>query len=115
MRQTMEQTTGSRGSWKAHEMEGNAKELKAGVMTIKAFMKVARNANIYLQMDNITSVSQITKLSSPKSPLMLEIVKDLWDFSHKRNLQVIAVYLPGQKTTERIGYRGNWKTRGIGN
>ena len=69
------------GFWTSEEEKWhiNAKELKAGLMAVKTFVKSMKEAHVTLSMDNVTTVSQINRKSSPTSELLLELSKESWE------------------------------------
>ena len=90
------------GHWTEEERTEpiNALELRAVYLAIKAFFQNRRDLHILVKADNITAVAHINKMGGTRSPRLVGIAKQLWEYCLQRNLMLTAEYLPGSKNVQ---------------
>lgn len=109
------QTTQGRWSLEEGQMHINVLEMKAVLFALKAFLKEERNCHVHVRVDNTTTVANINKMGSPRSAMMLEITKELWQFCLCRGIMITAEHLPGilntqaDRASRHFADRSNWR------
>ena len=77
----------------------NCLELKAALLTLKAFtLSYHNNAKVTLYCDNTTAVSCINKKGSTKEDCN-NITRAIWLWCLERNIKIAAVHIPGKENT----------------
>ena len=77
----------------------NCLELKAALLTLKAFtLSCHNNAKVTLYCDNTTAVSCINKKGSTKEDCN-NITRTIWLWCLERNIKIAAVHIPGKENT----------------
>ena len=87
----------AKGSWSAQErlMHINILELKAAFLTIQTFLKHRTNTSIKLRLDNTTAVAYINNKGGTRSPNLIMLSLELWNWCVSRNIYIQAEHLPG--------------------
>ena len=67
----------------------------AALYRIKAFARSNSNLHILLLIDNITTVAHINRLGGTKSQVLVQIVKELWQWCLNQGITLTAQHLPG--------------------
>ena len=73
----------------------NALQLMAAKFGIQAFCKQSNVSSVLLKTDNSTVVSCIHRMGGTKSPLLVELARELWQWCLTRKIQLRAQHLPG--------------------
>ena len=55
---------------------------------------------VHLQMDNMTVLSYLLRMGGTRSKELTSIAKEIWDFLLKKQIRIIAEYLPGVLNTQ---------------
>ena len=63
-------------------------------LAILTFIKCKSVTAIHLQIDNMTALPYLVKLGGNRSPELLQIAKEIWDYLLANGLAVTAEYLP---------------------
>uniref|UniRef100_T1J8R7 RNase H type-1 domain-containing protein n=1 Tax=Strigamia maritima TaxID=126957 RepID=T1J8R7_STRMM len=94
----------------------NILELTAVFWALKALARNYSNATIKLKMDNISAITAINKLGSPRSPQLTAVAQDLWTWAMDRDLTIVAEHIPGTEncladaaSRGRLFDSGDWK------
>ncbi|XP_068692729.1 uncharacterized protein [Montipora foliosa] len=86
------------GRWSPLEAESHIKilELKAAFPATKAFLKDQSNISVCLRMDNAT---YINNKGGTRSPQLVSLTLDLWQWCIQRSILLTAQHLPGKLNT----------------
>ena len=78
-------------------MHINILELKAAFLTIQTFLKHRTNTSIKLRLDNTTAVAvvDINNKGGTRSPNLITLSLELWNWWVSRNIYIQAEHLPG--------------------
>ena len=76
-------------------MHINILELKAAFLTIQTFLKHRTNTSIKLRLDNTTAVAYINNKGGTRSPNIITLSLELWNWCVSRNIYIQAEHLPG--------------------
>ena len=89
------------GQWSAMEtsLHINAKELLAAFLALQTFARGLKDTHVCLRVDNTTAVYYINCMGGTHSSILLEIAKQVWEWSLGRNLFISAEHLPGRLNT----------------
>ena len=84
------------GPWSATERNWhiNAKELKAAWFTLKVFCGEKSGIHIRVNVDNMTSVTYISKQGG-KKPFLNDIAREIWEWAIDRDIWLSAAHIPG--------------------
>ena len=87
------------GCWSREEsaLHINALELIVGTFGVQSFCKNTQVVSVLVKSDNTTVVSHINRMGGMKSPLLVHLVKELWQWCLQRGIQLRAEHLPGKK------------------
>jgi hypothetical protein len=90
------------GHWTAAERKDqiNILELRAILLTVKAFLKEKSNIHVHFRADNVTAVAHINKMGGTRSKILTDIAKEIWDFCLQRKILISAEHLPGVMNVE---------------
>ncbi|XP_070554658.1 uncharacterized protein [Ptychodera flava] len=85
------------GAWSSAEksMHINALELTAAFLAIKTFTKGKTNIHVHLKMDNRAAVAHVIRMGGTKSPTLVNLSKEMWQYSLAHKIYLTAEYLPG--------------------
>ena len=105
------------GSWTNQEKVKhiNVLELLAVKLAILTFTKTLKVTLIHLQIDNITALSYLQKMGGTKSPELLEISKQIWEYLISRQIMITTEYLPSKlnlvadRESRNIQDTSDWK------
>ena len=86
------------GCWSQTEatLHINALELMAATFGVQAFCKGTQVKSVLLKTDNSTVVAYINKMGGTKSPILVQLAKDLWQWCIQREIHLKAQHLPGK-------------------
>ena len=88
-------STNDRWSHQENLLHINVLELKAAFLAIQAFLKHQSHISIKLCLDNTTAVSYINSQCGTRSPKLIALTLDLWNWCLQHNIFIKAEYLPG--------------------
>jgi hypothetical protein len=91
-----------RGHWTLEERKEqiNTLELRAILLTVKAWLREKRNIHVHFRADNVTAVAHINKMGGTRSKTLTEVAKEIWDFCLERKILISAEHLPGVLNVE---------------
>ena len=84
----------------------NILELIAVKLAILAFNKGKSITAIHLQRDNMTALSSLVKMGGTRSPELLQVAKEIWDYLLANGIAVTAEYLPSS-----LNIQADWQSR----
>ena len=84
----------------------NILELIAVKLAILAFNKGKSITAIHLQRDNMTALSSLVKMGGTRSPELLQVAKEIWDYLLANGIAVTAEYLPSS-----LDIQEDWQSR----
>ena len=86
------------GKWSATEkrLHINVLELKGAMLGIQSLMKNQHSKIISLNMDNSTAVAYINHKGGTRSPELLNVTLQLWNWCIQNDLYIIARHVPGK-------------------
>ena len=87
--------TNGRWSQKESLQHINYLELKAAFLALKAFLKGKSHVTVSLQLDNTTAISYINNKGGTRSPQLMTLALEMWDWCQARDILVIASHIPG--------------------
>ena len=73
---------------------------------MRSFAKDLRNVHVHLRMDNTSAVAYIQKMGGTRSPQLLAVAQELWDFCLEKDILLSAEYLPGH-----LNVGADWESR----
>ena len=96
------------GTWSYQEKTKhiNILELIAVKLAILAFNKGKSITAIHLQRDNMTALSSLVKMGGTRSPELLQVAKEIWDYLLANGIAVTAEYLPSS-----LNIQADWQSR----
>ena len=102
------QGTTTRGTWSYQERAKhiNILELIAVKLGILTFTKGKSVTAIHLQIDNMTTLSYLVKMGGTRSPELLQVAKEIWDYLLANRIAVTAEYLPSS-----LNIQADWQSR----
>ena len=102
------QGTTTKGTWSYQERTKhiNVLELIAVKLEILTFTKGKSVTAIYLQMDNMTALSYLVKMRGTRSPELLQVAKEIWDYLLANRIAVTAEYLRSS-----LNIQADWQSR----
>ena len=71
-------------------------ELKAAFLATKTFLKHHSNITVCLRMDNITAVAHINNKGGTRSPQLVNLTLELWQWCLQKSILITAQHLPGK-------------------
>ena len=74
----------------------NVLELKAAYLAIKAFLKDRTNIVVCLRMDNTTAVAHVNNKGGTRSPQLVSLTLELWQWCVQKSILITAQHLPGK-------------------
>ena len=86
------ESTGGHWSHTESKLHINVLELLAAYYALQIYCKNMSNTSVHLKIDNTTAIAWINKQTAP-TETEFQIVKQIWDFSAHRNLQIHASYI----------------------
>ncbi|XP_068692317.1 uncharacterized protein [Montipora foliosa] len=86
------------GRWSQEEslQHINYLELKASFLALKAFLKDKSHVSVSLQLDNTTAIAYINNKGGTRSPQLMTLALEMWDWCQERDILVIASHIPGR-------------------
>ena len=99
----------TRGLWSCEESSSlhiNSLELKAALFAVRAFTPNQRQLHVHLRMDNRTAVAYLLKMGVTRSPALLGIAQELWEYTLNKQITLTAEHLPGELNGE-----ADWESR----
>ena len=99
-------TTG--GTWSYHERTKHINVLEhiAVKLAISTFTRGKSVRTIHLQIDNMTALSYLVKMGGTRSPELLQVAKEIWDYLLANGIAVTAEYLPSS-----LNIQADWQSR----
>ena len=100
------------GTWSYQERTKhiNILELIAAKLAILTFTKGKSVTAIHLQIDNMTALSYLVKIGGrgrgTRSPELLQVAKEIWDYLLANGIAVTAEYLPSSQNSQ-----ADWQSR----
>ena len=105
----------SGGCWSmAKALHINAQELLAALYGIKAFAQDHSNLHILPLTDNTTAVAHINRLGGTKSQVLVQIVKELWQWCLDWEITITARHLPGLENIQADFMSRHLRPLGLG-
>jgi len=85
------------GLWSQLEQQKhiNVLELTAGMFAVQAFVKDKRDIHVHLRMDNTSALAYVTRMGGTRSPQLIQVACQLWDWCLQRGVTLSASHLPG--------------------
>ena len=71
-------------------------ELEAAYLAVKAFPKNRTNIVVCFRMDNTTAVAQVNNKGGTRSPQLVSLTFDLWQWCLQKSVLITAQHLPGK-------------------
>ena len=92
------QSLTANGRWSPLEAKDhiNVLELKAAFRATKTFLKHHSNITVCLRMDNITAVAHINNKGGTRSPQLINLTLELWQWCLQKSILITAQHLPGK-------------------
>lgn len=86
------------GRWSPLEAKQhiNVLELKAAFLAIKAFLKDCSNITVCLRMDNTSAVAHVNHKGGTRSPQLISLTLELWQWCLQKSILITAQHLPGK-------------------
>ena len=86
------------GRWSPLEAKQHIKvlELKAAFLATKAFLKGRSNISVCVRMDNTTAVAHVNNKRGTRSPQLVSLTLELWQWCLQRAILITAQHLPGK-------------------
>ena len=92
------------GQWAMDEEKAhiNVLELKAAYLAIQSFVKDMKSLprHILLLMDNFTAVCYVNKRGGTRSPQLVSLATEIWNFCLGRNIWITAEHVPGVENVD---------------
>ena len=88
--------TNGRWSQKESLQHINYLELKASFLALKTFLKGKSRVTVSLQLDNTTAIAYINNKGGTRSPQLMTLALEMWDWCQTRDIFVIASHIPGR-------------------
>ena len=98
--------TGGTWSYQERTKHINILELIAVKLAILTFTKGKSVTAIHLQIDNMTALSYLVKMGGTRSPELLQVAKEIWDYLLANGIAVTAEYLPSS-----LNIQADWQSR----
>ena len=104
------------GKWSATEkrLHINVLELKGAMLEIQSLMKNQHSKIISLSMDNSTAVAYINHKGGTRSPELLNVTLQLWNWCIQSDLYIIARHVPGKTNVTAVASQENSRTTATG-
>jgi len=85
------------GLWSPQEQGThiNVLELTAGMFAVQSFLKDQSNLHVHLRMDNTSALTYVRKMGGTRSPRLMKVACQLWDWCLHRGIILSASHLPG--------------------
>ena len=99
-------TTGGTWSYQERTKHINILELIAVKHAIMTFTKGKSVTTIHFQIDNMTALSYLAKMGGTRSPELLQVAKEIWDYLLANGIAVTAEYLPSS-----LNIQADWQSR----
>jgi len=98
------------GLWSAQEQRQhiNILELKAGMFAVQAFVKDKLNVHVHLKMDNTSALAYVCWMGGTRSPNLMRVACEIWDWCLQRGVTLSGSHLPG-----RNNQIADWESREI--
>ena len=92
------QSLTANGRWSSLEAKDhiNVLELKAAFLATKAFLKDRSNITVCRRMDNTTAVAHVNNKRGTRSPQLVNLTLELWQWCLQRSILITAQHLPGK-------------------
>ena len=74
----------------------NVFELKAAFLATKTFLKDRSNITVRLRMDNTTAVAHVNNKEETRSPLLVDLTLELWEWCLQKSILITAQHLQGK-------------------
>ena len=88
-------STNGRCSKQESDLHINVLELQATFLAIQAFLKNQSNLVVKLRLDNTTAVTYVNNQGGTRSPSLMLLTLELWNWCLQRNILITAEHLPG--------------------
>ena len=88
----------TQGQWSVEEtkIHINVLELTAALFAIQVFVKDRQNIVVHMRLDNKSAVAHINKMGGTRSPQLVKVTKEMWQYALSRKITLTAEYLPGK-------------------
>ena len=95
------------GTWSYQERTKhiNVLELIAVKLVILTFTKEKSVTAIHLQIENMTALSYLVKMARTRSPELLQVAKEIWDYLLANRIAVTAEHLPSS-----LNIQADWQS-----
>ena len=90
--------TEASGFWSIEEssLHINKLETSAVLLALLSLCRYISNSSVLIRSDSSTTVNYLNNLGGVKSPIISDIVKDIYNFCIKKNLRIQAAHLSGR-------------------
>ena len=87
----------AQGQWSLTKKEQhiNVLELRAAELALRSFTPLWQGRRFCLRLDNMTAVTQISKMGSPCSRRCVVVTQEIWEFVLSHKSIITTQYLPG--------------------
>ena len=89
-----------------NRLGSNVLGLTAVKLAILTFTKGKSVTSIHLQIDNMTTLCYLVKMGGTRSPELLQVAKEIWDYLLANGITVTAEYLPSS-----LNIQADWQSR----
>ncbi|XP_068683791.1 uncharacterized protein [Montipora foliosa] len=91
-------TDASKKGWGAvhQSFQTNGRWQKASFLALKTFLKDKSRVSVSLQLDNTTAIAYTNNKEGTRSPQLMTLALEMWDWCQERDILVIASHIPGR-------------------
>ena len=79
---------------------------ESSLFAVRAFTPNRRQLHVHLRMDNRTAVAYLLRMGGTRSPALLSIAQELWEYALNKQITLTAEYLPGE-----LNHEADWESR----
>ena len=88
--------TNGRWSQKESLQHINYLELKVSFLALKTCLNGKSDVTVSLKVDNTTAIAYINNKGGTRSPQLMTLAIEMWDWCQERDILVIASHIPGR-------------------
>ena len=98
----LDQKTGGQWAMDAEKAHINVLKLKAAYLVIQSFVKDMKSmpCHILILMDNSTAVCYVSKKGGTRSPQLVSLATEIWNFCLGRNIWIAAKHVSGVENVD---------------
>lgn len=101
--------TGGRWTQEEQELHINCLELIAGSFAIRSFTSDCNNCCVWLQMDNVSAIRYINRLSGARSKHLSDLMRDLFIYCASKSITLQMEYLPNTSSFPTDWFSRFWR------